>query len=296
VGDDAPLPLSGSSALVTGAGRGIGRATAAALASAGARVLLCARTESEVTAAADEIRKRTGGGETLAFAADVTIPSEVRRLSELVRDRWGNLDVVVNNAAILGPVGRLVDVSMADWIGTLISNVGSVATISHYMIPLMRDGGSIINLSGAGIGGDAVQERVSAYAASKAAVVVLTEALAGECAARRIRVNAVAPGAVATRFAEAILRAGPARAGQLAYEATIRQREAPDRLDDFLRMVVWLASGQSSWLTGRLLSARWDSIERLERLRSSIPVSSLLTLRRIDGELFAPMSDIGSDR
>ena len=288
-------PLSGMSAIVTGASRGIGRATASALAVAGARILLCARTESEITAAADDIRERTGG-ETLACVADVTSPADVERMAVLVRERWGGIDVLVNNAATLGPVGRLVDVTMGDWVRALTGNVESVALVCHFMIPLMRSGGSIVNLSGGGIGGDAIQERVSAYTASKAAVIVLTEVLASECAPRRIRANVVAPGAVATHFTDAILEAGPERAGGRSYETTVRQRSSPDHLDDFLRLVVWLASDRSAWLTGRLLSARWDSVDRLERLRPRIAESSLLQLRRIDGELFAPVSDPGAAR
>jgi NAD(P)-dependent dehydrogenase (short-subunit alcohol dehydrogenase family) len=276
-------------AVVTGAGRGIGRATALALASAGARVLLCARTESEVTANAQEIRQLTGR-EALARVADVTVPSDVERLAALVRERWGGIDVVVNNAATLGPVGELVDVTVADWVRALAGNVGSVAIVSHFMVPLMPAGGSIINLSGGGVGGNAIADRVSAYPASKAAVVVLTEALAGECAPRGIRVNAVAPGAVATGLLDAILEAGPERAGDRMYAAASGQPALPNHLDAFLQLVVWLASPDSSWLTGRLLSARWDGVERLQRLRQSIVASSLFTLRRIDGELFAPIS------
>jgi NAD(P)-dependent dehydrogenase (short-subunit alcohol dehydrogenase family) len=241
-----------------------------------------------VVTAAQEIGERAGA-ETLASVADVTVLSDVERLAGIVRERWGGVDVLVNNAATLGPVGDLVDVSPEDWLRALTGNVGSVAMVSHFMIPLMPVGGSIINLSGAGVGGSAIPERVSAYPVSKAAVVMLTEALAGECASRGIRVNAVAPGAVATRFLDAILEAGPERAGDRTFNTASSQPSLPNHLDSYLRLVVWLASPESSWLTGKLLSARWDSIERLEGLRPSITESSLLTLRRIDGELFAPV-------
>jgi len=176
-------------------------------------------------------------------------------------------------------------------LAALMANVGSVAIVSRLMIPLMQRGGSIVNISGGGVGGSALQERVSAYTVSKAAVVVLTETLAHEVASQAIRVNAVAPGPVATRFTEPILAAGPERAGARTYESAVQQRAAPDHLEEFLRLVVWLASERSSWLTGRLLSARWDTIERLERLRSAITESSLLTLRRIDGELYSAVDD-----
>jgi NAD(P)-dependent dehydrogenase (short-subunit alcohol dehydrogenase family) len=289
---DAPIDLGGRMALVTGAGRGIGRATALALASAGAEVAICARTPEELRDAAAEIR-RTTSRNALARVTDVTDASAVDALFVEVRERWGVLDVVVNNAAMLGPVGRLVDVSADDWVTALAANVGSVAMVSRASIPLMTRGGSIVNLSGGGIGGPGVQERVSAYTASKGAVAVLTEVLAGELAPQGIRVNAVAPGAMATRFTEPILAAGPQRAGEGGYQTTLRQRAAPSSIDDFLRLMVWLASDRSAWLSGRLLSARWDSIDKLERLRQTVPGSSLLTLRRIDGELFAPVDRSG---
>jgi NAD(P)-dependent dehydrogenase (short-subunit alcohol dehydrogenase family) len=284
------IDLSGVNALVTGAGRGIGRATALALSEAGARVAVCARSADELQTAAAEIAGHTGG-EVLAQAADVADPAAVDRLAALLRERWGRLTVLVNNAATLGPVGPLLDVPIAEWVAALAANVGSVATVSRAMIPLMSQGGSVVNLSGGGIGGADTQERVSAYVASKAAVVALTESLAREVAPLGVRVNAVAPGAVATRFTEPILAAGPERAGPRTYEAAVRQQATPPALDAYLRLVTWLASPGSAWLSGRLLSARWDGVERLESLRSTIEGSSWLTLRRIDGDLFVPASD-----
>jgi NAD(P)-dependent dehydrogenase (short-subunit alcohol dehydrogenase family) len=287
---DDRIDLTGSNALVTGGGRGIGRATAMALAAAGARVVLCARSAEEVRSAAEEIEASTGNS-VLAQTTDVADASDVERLAAVVQERWGRLDLLVNNAAVLGPVGTLTDVPVEEWLRALTTNVGSVAMVSRAMIPLMSRGGSIVNLSGGGIGGPAAQERVSAYVASKAAIVVLTEMLAREVATQGIRVNAVAPGAVATRFTEPILAAGPERAGTRTYEETVRQRSAPAHLDSFLRLVVWLGSDRSAWLSGRLLSARWDGVERLEGLRPALQDSSWLTLRRIDGDLFVPVSE-----
>ena len=276
---------------MTGAGRGIGRRAASALAAAGARVVLCARTAGEINEAAVEIRERTSA-EALAVVADLADVSSVRRLAEVVRTRWGGLDIVVNNAATLGPVAELVDADIEKWIATLSANVGGVATVSHFMIPFMRRGGSIVNLSGGGIGGNAIQANVSAYTASKAATAILTETLADECAPRGIRVNAITPGGVATRLTEAIIEAGPDRAGRRTYDDAVRQREAPDHLDAFLELLVWVVSDRASWLTGRVLSARWNNIRQLEQMRPSLGDPSLLRLRRIDGLLFAPI-DLG---
>lgn len=280
-------PLAGKSALVTGGSRGIGRATATAFALAGARVAICARTHGDLQASAQLIREQAGG-EVLSRVVDVTDARAVVNFVEFLRDSWSHIDVLVNNAANLGPVGTLTDAPIDGWLAALAMNVGSVAIVSRAVLPLMPHGGSIINLAGGGVGGATMQEHVSAYTTSKAAVVALTEVLARESAEQGVRVNAVSPGTVATRFTQPILDAGPERAGERTYQEALQQREQPDHLPDFLRLVVWLASEQSSWLSGRLLSARWDKIERLERLRVEIAGSSLFTLRRIDGDLFSP--------
>lgn len=284
---ETQLPLTGTSAVITGGGRGIGRLTATALARAGARVAVCARTQEELEATAQIIREQSAV-EVLSQVVDVADVMAVARFAESLREQWGHVDTLVNNAARLGPVGTLTDTPIEDWLTTLAMNVGSVAIVSRAMIPLMPHGGCIINIAGGGIGGPDIQEHVSAYTTSKAAVVALTEVLAAENAANGVRVNAVSPGAVATRFTQPILDAGPDRAGEKTYQAALHQAERPDHLAGFVRLVVWLASEQSSWLSGRLLSARWDTIERLESLRADIAGSSLLTLRRIDGDLFAP--------
>ena len=279
--------LAGKSALVTGGSRGIGQATATALALAGSRVAICARTGGELQASAQMIRERAGV-EVLQQVVDVTDPLAVERFAEFLGDRWGHVDALVNNAANLGPVGLLTDTAIESWLAALVANIGSVAIVTRAILPLMPHGGSIINVAGGGVGGAAIQEHVSAYTTSKAAVVALTEILANETAKRQVRINAVSPGAVATTFTQPILDAGPGRAGERTYQAALKQPQQPDQLPAFLRLVVWLASDQSAWLSGRLLSARWDSVVRLESLRAQIVGSSLFTLRRIDGDLFNP--------
>ena len=283
--------LAGLKALVTGGGRGIGRRTATALAFAGAQVAICSRTEDELRATAAGIKDLVGRG-VLAAVVDVADRDSVLRLAERLSDEWGRVDIVVNNAATLGPVGLLCDVEMGQWLTALMANVGSVAIVSQLFIPLMQGGGSIINLSGGGIGGPSMQERVSAYTTSKAAVVALTEALAAELETQGIRVNAIAPGPASTRFTESILAAGLDKAGARTYASALAQLDAPDQLEAYLRLVTWLASDESSWLTGRLLSARWDTVEHLEKLRPDRLAPSLLKLRRIDGELFTSAATV----
>jgi NAD(P)-dependent dehydrogenase (short-subunit alcohol dehydrogenase family) len=282
------MDLDGARAVITGAGRGIGRLTALAFGAAGARVLLCSRTETELQSTAEEIAARTQAPRAMIEVIDVQDPTSAGRLALVAHEAWGGIDVLVNNAAALGPIGLFSDVGIEEWVKTTAGNIASVAIMCRTMLPLFDKGGSIINLSGGGVGGAAVQERVSAYTTAKAAVVHFTETLAHELAPRAIRVNAIAPGAVPTRFTQAIVKAGPDIAGPSSYESAVRASSEPGHMESFLQLALWLASDRSDWLTGRLLSARWDSIAELERLRVDIVGSSLFSLRRIDGSTFRP--------
>jgi NAD(P)-dependent dehydrogenase (short-subunit alcohol dehydrogenase family) len=281
---DAPRPC-----VVTGAGRGIGRALALHLASSGVPLALCARSGDEVEETAGYVRDR--GGTVMTQMVDVTEPAAFSDFAANVCERLGAPWAVVNNAAVLGPVGRVDEVDMSDWFRTLLVDVGGVAVSSREFVPRMHDagGGRIINLSGAGIGGAGLQPNISAYTASKAAVAVLTETLARELAGS-ITVNAVAPGPQPTSFVREVVRVGPQQAGTGLYEETIRNQSAEASLDGFFALVDFLLSAESSWLTGKLLSARWDRVDQLRNARDRLENTSLLTLRRIDDTMFAEVT------
>jgi len=275
--------------VVTGAGRGIGRALALHLASAGMPLALCARSSDELEETAEQVRDR--GAAVVARVVDVSDAAAIAAFAGIVGGELGPPWALVNNAAVLGPVGRLDEVDMNEWFRALLVDVGGVAASSRAFIPPMREagGGRIINLSGGGIGGAGLQPNVSAYTASKAAVAVLTESLARELAGE-ITVNAVAPGAQPTTFADEVLRVGPERAGRELHEATIRDQATSPPLDAFLSLVDFLLSPDSAWLTGKLLSARWDRVEAIVDARERLAGTSLLTLRRIDDTMFAEVT------
>lgn len=277
--------LSGTVAIVTGAGRGIGKATALGLARRGAALALCSRTASELDTAVAEVEAI--GGSAYAQVVDVADQAATERFVAAVTSTVGRPRLLVNNAAVLGPVGRLGEFALEEWHRTLRVNVGSVVGMCAAVVPHMR-GGAIVNLSGGGIGGPAMAANVSAYTTSKAAIVAYTEALAAELADDGITVNAIAPGAVATTFMDPVLEAGPERAGKL-YAVTVEQQQGhqPVSLDSFVDLIAYLAAERGRRLTGKLLSARWDSIDELEARREEIRDGSLYALRRIDGALYA---------
>jgi len=282
--------LSGHTCVVSGASRGLGLAIAEHLASRDADLALCARTASELDAAAAAIRSRCGV-RVLPMVADVADELAVASFARTVEAEFGSVFAVINNAGILGPVGSIHEVALNDWRAALSINVLGVAHMIAAFVPLMAtSGGSIINLSGGGIGGTGIQSHLSAYTTSKGAIAALTETIAAELAPLGIRINAIAPGALPTQLMKPVLSAGPASAGEQLYEAARRLYETAEgrvQLDEKLAGLIDLLLDDSArGLTGRILSARWDSIETLRSQLPRLAHSSLFTLRRIDGHMF----------
>jgi NAD(P)-dependent dehydrogenase (short-subunit alcohol dehydrogenase family) len=288
------VSLRGRVCVVTGASRGLGRAIAELLAAEGMSLALCARGERQLRVAADDLRGKYGMP-VFKAALDVRAAGAVREFAEDSRRVLGPAYALVNNAAVLGPVGRIDTVDLEAWRQAIEVNVAGVANLSAAFAPQMADSGrgSIINVSGGGTGGPNVPGHISAYTTAKAAVVVLTETLAKELAASNIRVNAIAPGRLSTDFLEAALEAGPAVAGAALYEEAQGSRppgdgviEADEGLAALLR---YLLSDESEWLTGKLVSARWESADGLRASKDRLLETSLLTLRRIDDTLFGQL-------
>lgn len=254
------MQLKGRKALVTGAGRGIGRAIALALARAGAQVALLARTRAQL----EEVAAELGGEGSLVLAADLAREREVREALGRLEAAWGGVDILVNNAGVLGPIGPTYRVDATAWLQTLQINLGGCFLCTHLLLPgmVVRGYGKVINLSGGG----AVTPRpwFSAYSASKAGVVRFTETLAAEVAQYHIDVNAIAPGAVNTRMLAEVLGAGELAGPQAQAEA---QRQLEEGGVDPARpaaLAVYLASARSDGLSGRLFSAVWDDWEALD--------------------------------
>jgi 3-oxoacyl-[acyl-carrier protein] reductase len=187
--------LTGQVAVVTGAGRGIGRAIARALASAGARVVAAARTEDEIRAVADEIA--AAGGEATPIPTDLAEEASVRALFAAVRDRWGRLDVLVNNAGI-GRYGPVAAFPLEDLDRVIAVNLRGTFLCCQEAVRMMGPAarGTIVNISS--VVGFKGYPNQAAYTATKHAVMGLTKSLAVEAQPQGIRVSAVLPGGVDT--------------------------------------------------------------------------------------------------
>jgi NAD(P)-dependent dehydrogenase (short-subunit alcohol dehydrogenase family) len=272
--------LDGKTCVVTGAGRGIGRAIAIDLAHRGANVVLCARTQSDL----DETARLIGRsrGTVRVHVVDVGDFDALAALARTCTD--APAFALVNCAGILGPVGPITEIDMTRWLDTMRVNVAGTAAACAAFTPQMiaAGEGAIVNFAGGGIGGPNVQARVSAYTTSKAAVVALTESLAIELAPL-VRVNAVAPGAIPTTFGREVLEVGPEIAGEALFAQTVQQQSGPVQVDALLELVAFLLDPESGDITGRFLAARWDDPATLDAVKAS---GSMYTMRRIDGVMF----------
>jgi NAD(P)-dependent dehydrogenase (short-subunit alcohol dehydrogenase family) len=235
------ISLKGKVALVTGASRGIGKAIAAAYADAGASVMLSSRKQDALEAAAAEI-----GGDTAVFAANAGEPDQIEACVAATVDRWGSVDILVNNAATNPYMGRTIDIDLPRFDKTWQVNYrGPVYWIQQVWKRSMADrGGGVINI--ASVGGMSVENSIGHYNVTKAALIHLTRTLAADLAPG-VRVNAIAPGLVKTDMARALWE--PAEE-LIAMRMPLRRLGEPA---DIGNAALFLASDLSSWMTGHTL-------------------------------------------
>jgi 3-oxoacyl-[acyl-carrier protein] reductase len=287
--------LRGRYAVITGASLGLGAEIARYFVAAGASVMLCARNAERL----EKVRAEVSTGlcaaqQVLAQVADVAVEADVAAVFNAALAAFPRLDILVNNAGVYGPIGRLEEIDVTAWIAALNVNLLGTMYCCRAALPAMRRAGygKIINLSGGGA--TAPLPQLSSYAAAKAAVVRLTETLALETAAARIDVNAVAPGALATRLLDEAIDAGPDRTGVEFHQRMLKIRaNGGTPLAIGAQLCLFLASAASDGITGKLISAPWDRWrdwpQHLQELRNS----DVYTLRRITGrERAMPWGDV----
>ena len=244
--------LSNKIALITGASRGLGRATAARLAEAGARVIVhYSASRDAADSLVSEIRAK--GGQADAVGGDLAQPDAPHKLAEAVKALGiSKLDILVNNAGV-AQFATIEEQAVEDFDRHFAINVRAPYFLTQQLLPLLGEGSSVIFLSS--VVARVAFENSSAYSATKGAVEVLTRNLALELGAQGIRVNAIAPGAIETDMAEAFLGTEEGREWVKSVQALKRIGQP----DDIADVALFLASDQSRWIAGRSIEVSGGS-------------------------------------
>lgn len=276
--------LAGLTALITGASQGLGVAIAKQFVMEGANVVLTARTRHLLEEVRESLlpHKRSETQKIIAISSDVSRTEQVEAMVAVAVET-GRFDVLVNNASIFGPMGSLEDVPWSAWVDTLNVNFLGTVYACRTAIPHLKRSprGKIINISGGGAARP--YPSLSAYAASKAAVVRFTEELAEEMRPYRIDVNSVAPGPLNTRFVDQAIAAGPERLGPALHKAIMDIRDSGGTPFELAAsLCAYLASRDSDGVTGKLISARYDDWAHLRERVSELDSTDIYTMRRID--------------
>ncbi|MFM7165813.1 MAG: 3-oxoacyl-ACP reductase FabG [Planctomycetaceae bacterium] len=239
------INLDGKIALVTGGGQGLGQATARLLHEAGATVVINYLDDDSGTGRTRAVQTVTPfGNRGLAVAADVRSRADLQALMQQIKERFGALDLLVNNAAILRD-RTLKNLSDEDWDAVVETNLSAVFRVCQSALPIMRDGGRIVNLASIsaviGFFGQAN------YAAAKAGIIGLTKVLSKELAGRGINVNAVAPGVVLTEMGQSIPESARSR---MLEQIPLQRFGTPAEIAS---TILFLCSPLSSYITGQTL-------------------------------------------
>lgn len=271
--------LKNKVAVVTGGSRGIGWEIAKLFLKEGALVAIAARSVSRSAETTKPF-----GDRVMAIATNVADPQSVKAMVDAVIIKHGRIDILVNNAGVLGPLGPFDQLDQDNWWQTVTVNLGGTFYCSRAVLPAMikQKGGVIINLGGGG--STSLRRNFSAYAASKTAILRLTENMGAELRNHNIRVNAIAPGAVATSIQDEVLKVGAAIAGTEAVReaAEIKAGRIGVPVTLPAELALWLASDNSAPLTGKLISAPhdpWRSMTKEQRTKAN--ETEAFTLRRI---------------
>ena len=273
--------LIGKNAIITGASRGLGKEIANKMWQQGANLLLVGRNADSLETV---IKNLENHPEQRAYfvPADLAHENSLNIIMTTARSCFQRLDILVNNAAIQGPIGPSWTNDQALWEQSIYVNLISPIKLSRYcaewMLPQRQ--GKIISLSGGGA--TASRPNFSSYAVAKTGIVRFSEILADELKEHNIQVNCVAPGVMATSLLDEIAASGPSLASQKEFDIAIKiKRERGSSLEHAAQLVVFLACTISDGITGKLISAVWDPWEDFPEHLDDLQKTDIYTLRRI---------------
>lgn len=241
--------LTGKVALVTGASKGIGKAIAELYAQAGAKVVVSSRKQDAVDAVASEINSK--GGNAIAIACNVSDASDLQKLVDATLQKFGTIDILVNNAAANPSFGPVVETTESSFDKIIAVNVKGPFELAKKVYPILKakQSGSVINISS--IGGLRPEPGLGIYSVSKAALISLTKVMAKEWGADNIRVNVICPGLIKTKFSEA-LWSNEKIMNAMMKILPIKRVGTPEEI---AALALYLASDVSSYSTGSVFTA-----------------------------------------
>ena len=276
--------LNNKIAIVTGATKGLGFEVAKKFFKNGAKLALCSRSIKDLFEVKHILAGNTDS-HILISQVDVSKPQDVNNFVEKVKDRFGTIDILFNNAGVYGPKGIFESCDLDEWVRTIEINLIGSAYVLKAVIPHMKQqkSGKIIQVAG---GGAATNfPRFSAYATSKIGVVRLSEILSSELKEFGVHINSIAPGFLKTRLLEEVLNSRPEVVGLDFYEKCLTlKKTSSDCFNLPSELALFLASNKSDGITGKFISAVWDAWDLFPDHLSELMDCDIYTLRRIIGK------------
>ena len=277
--------LANKVAIITGASEGLGFEIAKKFILEGANITICSRNKKNLKLAEESLIKILYSNQRiLAVPADVSKQSDVKKIINMTIKKFGKCNILVNNAGIYGPKGKIENINWKDWKKTIEINLfGSILMCKNLIKYFKKKNyGKIIQLSGGGATNPL--PNLSAYAASKAAIVRFMETLALEVRDFNIDINSIAPGALNTKMLDEVIKSGPNKVGSDFYKRALKQKKTGGTsLNYGTDLAVFLASSESDGISGRLISAVWDNWKKWPKHINKLSNSDVYTLRRIIG-------------
>lgn len=278
--------LENRNVLITGGSQGFGLSLAKFLFNHGANIAVCGRSKENLKIVKNELSKIKNRNQIVeVVVADITKPKEVKELENQITSSMGFIEILINNAGKIGPIGNFLENDLKNWQHTFETNVFGSACVIQKFLPSMLENqrGRIIQLSGGGASNPL--RGMTSYAASKSAIVRFIETLALEYANTGVYFNSIAPGMLKTQLLNEMLKAGPEKVGSTLFDkASLKDKELSDSTRIACELVLFLCLDESKGITGKLISAEWDNWQLWPNYLKDLLGSDVYTIRRVVGK------------
>jgi NAD(P)-dependent dehydrogenase (short-subunit alcohol dehydrogenase family) len=283
--ENLTINLKEKNILLTGGSQGFGLSLAEELIKRNANLVLCARSKEKIDSALIKLSPLKDKNQKIhAFVTDISNSSEIDDLYINTQSTLGNIDVLINNAGVIGPIEKFLEVDIEEWKEVFDINLfGSALMIKKFLPDMVKQkSGKVIQLSG---GGEGPLFGMSGYASSKSSILRLIETLSKEYANSGVEFNSVAPGMLKTRLLKYMINAGPEKTGEVFHKKSLeKNNDLIDSTEKACKLILFLCSERSNGITGKLISAEWDSWYLWQDHIKELNESDVYTLRRIVGK------------